>query len=592
LRIPEDKIAEVRDRTDIVQIIGEVVALRRAGGANWKGLCPFHDERTPSFNVNQTMQIFHCFGGCGKKGNVFQFMIEFHRMDFVEAVRELAKRAGVDLPEPSPEAARAADEQRSERDRLLRVNEIACAFFQAELAGPRGARARAYLEQRGTSREIADAFRLGYAPDGWDHLQKHLLGQKVSLALAEKVGLVGTSERGRKYDFFRDRVMLPVLGRSGDVVGFGSRLLDPDAKERKYVNSPESPVYHKKDQLYGLHAARDAIRKSGRVVIVEGNFDVISLHQAGVGETVAPMGTALGPDQVDLLRRFARTLVLLFDGDTAGRKATREAIFLCAKAGADARVVALPRLDGKKIDPDDFVRREGGDALRAILGKAQPAIEYFLDDVAAQAEKNVPGRIAAIAEAKSLLVLVADPAARELYARHLAERLGVETRHVLQALRGGVAVLVQNSAAKVADAPKGRKPAPEEIKLLALLLAEASLTGQAEESHAGDLFADADLARLYRMIVNQVSERGRADAGAVLEGAPPDLVAPLGKALAEDLPTTPQAVRDCTNRMRARSLEGEYRRLQDEYKQAHDPELWARVVALRNQLEALKGDRG
>ena len=592
MRIPDEKIAEIRDRTDIVQVIGEVVALRRAGGANWKGLCPFHDERTPSFNVNSTMQIFHCFGGCGKKGNVFQFMMEFHRMEFIEAVRDLAKRAGVDLPEPSPEAARAADEQRSERERLLRVNEITCAYFQAELASPRGTKAREYLARRGTSRELIETFRIGFAPDGWDHLQKHLAAKKVPLVLAEKLGLVGTSERGRKYDFFRDRVMLPVIGRSGEVVGFGSRLLDPDAKERKYVNSPESPIYHKKDQLYGLHAARDAIRKGGRVVIVEGNFDVISLQQAGITETVAPMGTALGPDQIDLLRRFAKTLVLLFDGDAAGRKATREAIFLCAKGGADARVVALPSVDGKKVDPDDFVRSQGAEALRKQIEKAQPAVEYFLDDVAGRAEKNVPGRVAAIQEAKGLLLLVQDPTARELYARYLAERLQVEPRHVLQALRGGIAVAVQNSPKTGQNAPMVRQFPTEEINLLALLLAEPTLSGQAEESNAAELFANADVARLYRMIVSQVSERGRADASAVLEAAPEDLALALGRAVAEELPTTEQALRDLLNRMRARSLEIEYRRLQDEYKQAHNPEVWARVVALRNQLEALKGDRG
>src|SRR5262245_59630366 len=242
--IPEDKIAEIRDRTDIVQVIGEQVALKRAGGANWKGLCPFHDERTPSFNVNSARQFYHCFG-CQASGDVIRFKMEYEKRDFMDVLRELAQRAGVELPasERSLDERRATERLVSERDRLLRVTEIACDYCRAELKGARGGPARAYLASRGIGPDIEDRFRLGYAPDGWDHLQKHLAQKNVPTGLAEQVGLVGVSERGKRYDFFRDRVMLPVIGRSGEVLGFGSRLLDPYAREREYVSSPDAQVY-------------------------------------------------------------------------------------------------------------------------------------------------------------------------------------------------------------------------------------------------------------------------------------------------------------------------------------------------------------
>ena len=592
--IPEDKIAEVRDRTDIVQVIGEHVALRRAGGSNWKGLCPFHEERTPSFNVNTARQIYHCFG-CQQTGDVIRFKMELEKRDFIEVLRELAQRAGVELPAPprSPEAARAAAERESERDRLLAANETACVFFESQLAAAGGERARAYLAGRGIGDEIRARFRIGYAPDGWDHLQSHFQAQKVPLAWAEKVGLVGTSERGRRYDFFRDRVMLPVLGRSGEVVGFGSRLLDPEAKERKYVNSPESSIYHKKDQLYGLHAARETLRKGGRAILVEGNFDVLGLHQAGFSEAVAPMGTALGADQVTLLRRFAKTVVLLFDGDAAGRKATLAAVELCARSGLEARVAALP--DG--VDPDDFVRQKGAEALRGLCDKAPPALEHALGEIADRAEATVPGRLAALAEGLPLLRALADPTARELYGRFFAERLRIEPRHVADTLRRGqVAAQLKNSmqqgSATASPVPAARRIAPEEVKLIALLLADPQLRGQADAFDAGTLFADQDLAQLYRMLTGQIDAAGRGDPRALLEAAPADLRGPLGAALALEEAATQQAAADCVMRMRLRRLSDEQTRLLREYEANPNPDLVRQLTEIARQRNALRAHKG
>ncbi|HJZ86625.1 MAG TPA: DNA primase [Polyangia bacterium] len=592
--IPEDKIAEIRDRTDIVQVIGEQVALKRAGGANWKGLCPFHDERTPSFNVNSARQFYHCFG-CRASGDVIRFKMDFEKRDFMDVLRELAQRAGVELPEPArtPEERRAAADRETERERLLRLTEAACSYYRAQLSGPRGARARAYLKSRGIGPETEERFRLGYAPEGWDNLQQHFLAQKLPLALAEKIGLVGVSERGKRYDFFRDRIMLPVIGRSGEVVGFGSRLLDPDAKDRKYVNSPESTLYHKKDQLYGLHAAREAIRKRGRVVVVEGNFDVLALHQAGLDEAVAPMGTALGPDQLGLLKRMAQTVVLLFDADAAGRKATLEAIELCARGGVEARVATLPQT-GEKVDPDSFVRSRGAEVMRALIDQAPPAIEHFLDEVAAAAEPSVPGRVKAIQQVKGLLLAVDDPTARELYVRHFADRIRVEPRLVLQGLRGGIPAIMKTSTTTEKPGGAQRKTAPEEVKLIALLLAKPPLSGQAQEFDAGALFADADLARLYHMVLSQISQGQRATPSALLEAAPADLRTVLAEALLDEEPATEQAVADCLLKMQLRRLTDEAARLQKEYRAAPSRELAEKLTEVARQRDALlqkQGDR-
>ena len=322
--LPREKIDDVRERTNIVDVVKRYVELKRAGTGSFKGLCPFHAEKTPSFHVHEQRQFFHCFG-CGEKGDVFSFLVKIEQRSFMEVLRDLARQAGVDMPEQTltPAERKAAEEIVSERERMLRAVEEATRFFEEQLASPGGAAARGYLENRGISKATSERFRVGYAPPGWDSLQKHLASRHVQAELAERLGLVGKGERG-PYDFFRDRVMLPVLDRQKRPVGFSSRLLDPDAKERKYVNSPDSPLFHKKENLYGLHAAIDAIRRSGTAILVEGNFDVMTLHEAGIEEAVAPMGTALTIEQIKMLARMAKRIVVVFDGDSAGSRAAEK----------------------------------------------------------------------------------------------------------------------------------------------------------------------------------------------------------------------------------------------------------------------------
>jgi len=299
------------------------VELKRAGTGSWMGLCPFHAEKSPSFHVNEQRQYFYCFG-CGAKGDVFSFLQQVEQQSFVEVLRSLAQQAGVELPEErlSPAERKAMADAETERSRMLRVMDLAVVFFERQLTTSEGANARAYLESRGLSAETATKFRVGFAPSRFDSLIQYLNDEHIPMAVAERLGLVGRNDRGN-YDFFRDRVMLPVLDRQKRPVGFSSRLMDPEAKERKYVNSPDTPLFHKKEQLYGLHAALDGIRKTETAVLVEGNFDVMSLYDVGITNAVAPMGTALTSEQIQLLGKIARKVVVIFDGDAAGERAAR-----------------------------------------------------------------------------------------------------------------------------------------------------------------------------------------------------------------------------------------------------------------------------
>jgi DNA primase len=337
--IPDDVITQIRDAADIVAVIGEHVQLRRAG-TSFKGLCPFHGERTPSFNVVPAKQFYHCFG-CQKHGDVFTFVMELEGKSFVEAAEQLAGRFGITIArvEEPPELQRA----RVERLRMLEINKLAAAFYRELMLDPkRGEPGRAYLARRGVTGETAERFQLGYAPAEWGALADHLKARRADLELAVKLGLIAHRPRTSGfYDRNRDRLVCPVIVPGGDIVGFSSRLVGapapgPDGSEPpKYINSPESAVYKKGKLLFGLAQARDAMNARKRAVLVEGNFDVISLHQAGFTEVIAPLGTALTPEQIVVLKRLAERVVLLYDGDRAGYKATMHALQLCVEADVE-----------------------------------------------------------------------------------------------------------------------------------------------------------------------------------------------------------------------------------------------------------------
>ncbi len=495
------------------------------------GLCPFHGEKTPSFHVNEAKRYFYCFG-CHEKGDAITFLTKIEQRPFMDVLQDLAGAAGVDLDlRPlTPAERQARQKAESERDRMFRAMELAAAFFEAQYASPAGDAARAYVEKRGIGAPVRERFRVGYAPSRWDALSSTLAAHKIPMSDLERLGLVGVNERGR-YDFFRDRVMLPVIDRQKRVIGFGGRLLDPEAKDRKYVNSPESPLFHKKESLYGLHAALDAIRRTGTAIVVEGNFDVLALHQAGIEEAVAPMGTALTEEQIAVLGRLAKTIVVVFDGDAAGQRAAAKAIPLFVDAGIlGGRIARLP----SGVDPDDFVRQpdNGPDAFRRLVDGARPMLDQFIQDVASDA--NVPDRVTALRTVAALLVKVKDQTTREIYAGQLAGILKMEPQQVRRALQEAAAATQrqarpQDPAAAQAAAPQGGMPAQapaaripaEELEFLIVLANYPELlrTSTSEATRGADLLVHPLARQLHRAAVELAADTGALDVPAWLDKA-------------------------------------------------------------------------
>jgi DNA primase len=535
--VPREKIDDVRERTSIVEVVKRYVELKRAGTGSWKGLCPFHSEKTPSFHVNETRHYFNCFG-CGEKGDVIGFLEKVEHRSFMEVLQDLADAAGVELEAKplSPAERLARREAESERERMFRVMETTAQFFQEQYASPAGAEARAYVEKRGITAATAERFRVGYAPS--NGLSAFLAGKKIPASDLERLGLVGVNERGR-YDFFRDRVMLPVIDRQKRVIGFGGRVLDPEIKDRKYVNSPDSPLFHKKESLYGLHAAMDGIRKRDVAILVEGNFDVMSLHEVGIEEAVAPMGTALTAEQIAILGRLAKTVVVVFDGDAAGQRAASKVIPMFVEADVDGRLARMPT----GIDPDDFVRQNGAEAFRRLVDGARSMIDQFIQNAAA--EPTIEGKVSTLEAVAELLVKVRNPTKRDLYAQQLAGVLRLSPQQVTRALREAAQKGLRTSTAGTLGgsppppAGPGATVAPatlpaEELAVSVLLASNPELLRTVDAARAGELLVHPVLRQLHRAAIEQVTASSQLDVPAWLETAPPDVRARVNQAMMDD----------------------------------------------------------
>ena len=467
-----EAIEEIKRRTSLVELIGEYVSLKKAGGRH-KGLCPFHGEKTPSFHVNDERGFYYCFG-CGASGDAITFLRDHVGYSFVEALRLLADRVGIELPDRVESHTDGATRiQRQEtRDRYYEANAAAQQFFRRQL----GAEALGYLEgKRGLTREFIDSYGLGFAPDSWDALVGAVSTSPGGVRDAASLGLIARRERGQgHYSKFRYRVMFPVYALSGQIAGFSGRTLSSEKDVPKYVNSSESEVYVKGHMLYGLYQARRAVRDRKRAIVVEGNVDVVTLAQAGLPETVAPLGTALTADQCHLLKRFTRSAILVYDGDRAGRAAAIKAIPALLDAGLSGRVVSLP--DGE--DPDSFVGREGVDALEALIARAPSLFEHFLNGVLETYDGSVPGKSAVIAAAGPVYALVSSTEEREIYARRLATVLDVLEGQVQRWLRDARGSTVTPPMSEPGPAPQQEtnvphraQPAPRrERELMKLLL--------------------------------------------------------------------------------------------------------------------------
>ena len=401
--IPDSFKQDLLNRVDIVDVVQRYVQLRKAG-TNYVGLCPFHNEKTPSFSVSPTKQFYHCFG-CGVHGNAIGFLMAYASLGYVDAVKDLASQAGMQVPESQPRSPEEAARKEREPD-LYALMEKAMDFYRAELK--KSPRAIEYLKGRGLNGEIAARYRIGYAPDDWQALQGSFSNYEDK-SLVE-VGLVIQNEEGKRYDRFRDRVMFPILNARGAVIGFGGRILDKG--EPKYMNSPETPLFEKGRELYGLPQARDAIRTAGRVLVVEGYMDVVALAQFGVGYAVATLGTATTPVHVSKLLRLADELVFSFDGDAAGRKAAWRALEVSLPLAPDHKPIRFLFLPEGE-DPDTYIRKHGREAFETRVREAETLSQFLLAQLRAECDLGTAeGRARFLSMAKPHVQKITAPALR------------------------------------------------------------------------------------------------------------------------------------------------------------------------------------
>ncbi|MEA3251418.1 MAG: DNA primase [Pseudomonadota bacterium] len=445
-QIPQRFIDDLLARADVVEVVGERVTLKKAG-RNYAGLCPFHQEKSPSFTVSQDKQFYHCFG-CGAHGNALRFLMEHDNLRFPEAVEQLAARQGLEVPREGADDphAKAREKKRQEGVNLL---ELSASFFRERLAMSEGRAARGYLDDRGLSPEVVRDFAIGYAPDNWEALKRHLSERGVSEAVQVEYGLlVSREDSGRSYDRFRDRVMFPIRDWKGRTLGFGGRVLG-DAKP-KYLNSPETPVFHKGRELYGLFEARQANRQLERLVIVEGYMDVVALAQFGIRNAVATLGTSTSEEHLQRLFRLVGEVVFCFDGDNAGRQAARRALDNVLPQmidGRQARFLFLP--EGE--DPDSLVRREGPEAFNDRITCASPLSEFLFEQAAQGRDlQKIEDRERFASGVLKALRRLPEGVLKSLLLGELATRTGIDSSRF--------AALLESGGKSEAQAPEGAEP--------------------------------------------------------------------------------------------------------------------------------------
>ncbi len=420
MRIPPEKIEEIKNSVSIVDFISNYVALKKSG-KSYKGLCPFHSEKTPSFMVNDEKQIFHCFG-CGRGGDVFKFLMEYEKISYIEAVEEVAKYAGIQI---RPQSGYDKSKQ-DEIELLYEINRQAAKFFADKLYNSiEGEVARSYLAERKIKVNTQRAFGLGYSPDSWSALKNYLEKENIDLEKAMDLGLLDRKERGAYYDKFRDRIIYPIFSTNGRVVGFGGRILTEKENAPKYLNSSESKIYSKRKILYGLYHAKEEIRKLDKAILVEGYMDLITLYQAGVKNVVASSGTSLTDEQVQLLSRFTKNIVVLFDADTAGENAALRSIELLLKRDFEIRMLALP--EGE--DPDSFINKYGVEEFREELDRSVNFLEFQLKQFQKQGMLDDPAKqTEAIRQLVKTAALINDELRRNLHIQNIAKKFNLRER--------------------------------------------------------------------------------------------------------------------------------------------------------------------
>ena len=580
---PQSFIDDLRLQADIVQVIQEYVSLKKAG-TSYKGLCPFHSEKTPSFTVNRDKGFFHCFG-CAAGGDVFKFLELQEKLGFQDAVRHLAQKFGLKVPEP--ETGREPDV--AERETLLKAHERAAEYFRAQLAAAPGARARQHLRDRGISAETTDQLGLGFALRARDGLRESLERDGFGLPLLIRGGLVVERDNGDAVDRFRGRLMIPICRDTGSVLAFGGRALDVD-QQPKYLNSPETPVYSKGRTLYGLHLTKAHIRRLGYAVLVEGYFDLAQLLQAGITPVVASCGTALTAQQAHLLRRFTSKVILSFDPDAAGQVAAARSCELLVAEGFDVNVAVLPAGE----DPDGFVRKHGRDAYMQLLRTSHPYLDYLLDRTSAQHDLGSDeGRRQFLSAMLAVAARIPDPAGRDQF----ADRLAHKARITEDVIRSEIRKAAVNRRTEVTsrELPNFGQVRQAEKGLLWALVHDPTGGQEAvNELSEGDLrgLQTGHILEMARSLRDRSPELLPAALFERLNSTEAQLLSSVATA-----PCAPAPPGDCVRALRRLRFEREQAQVQQEIgrlqelgAQAHDQEineLWQRRKDLLHRIEAL-----
>jgi DNA primase len=563
----------VKQQADIVRVIGEYVRLKKTG-QSFTGLCPFHQEKTPSFNVHPVRQIYHCFG-CGVGGDVFKFVMELEKATFPEAVRTVAEKCGIPIPKPrerSPEERR----ENQQRSALVEMHREAAAFFARQLhQSVEGKAASGYLEDRGLDRGVMERFGLGYAPSSGDALLGHLKS-KYAEKLLETSGLFSHDQGGRFYDRFRRRIMFPISNEAGKVIAFGGRAMGDDMP--KYMNSPETPIYSKSNVLYHLERAKEALRRDDFGILVEGYMDAIAVARAGFANVIASCGTSLAEPQIKLLGRFTRRIVVNYDPDVAGQAATERSLALLLEKEFEVRVLALPG----GADPDKFIKEKGAEAYRKLLAQSPAYLDYLIGRARQMDRSTAPGKMAALNFLMPYVQRVPNRLLRSEWATRIASELRVDEPVLREALRRAAA----ERRGEVKVKPELHVPAikPAERRLMHMLVeAEGFRERLAHELVSGGLHCGLETERIFEVLIAKVGERPdpAAFAEALEERDRRLLFEVLFDSTCE---ASWEAAESCLNVLRKRRIEQELAELQRQIEKKPSCEALRLLVARKDEL--------
>ena len=498
-------IEDIKARLSIVDVVERYVSLKRTG-RNYTGLCPFHDDKNPSMHVNEERGFFHCFS-CGAGGDVFGFVMKYNNIDFMDAARELAQRAGVTLPSSSRrEGNRGEDSARKKR--FLEINSLVCSLYRERLRSGKGSEsARKYVESRGIDARTVEEFGLGFAPDGWDTVVRFAGEKKIGISELEKLGLVAARKDSKgHYDWFRNRIIFPIYGMDGQVLGFGGRALDEDGgKNPKYMNSSESPVFSKKNVFYGLYNSRSEIRKKRQAVLVEGYMDFIKLYSSGVRNVVATLGTAFTRDHATVLRRFCEEVVIVYDGDAAGISSAVRAGEILLEREVSSKICRIP--DG--LDPDDYVERHGAGGFLELLDAAAGVCDFIIDDTFSKYREKKMSSGESTRFLAELVSKTKDPIERSRALSRITGVFGIRESELLSLARVSGAGKNRGS---LAPSPKTSGGDAVERMILKILLRFPGLVDVAEAEKIGDYFENGNL----KVILTRIGEVGFNDASSLI----------------------------------------------------------------------------